>query len=147
MKSDFQKYLDENIVLSNAKDKNTLFYIFTAAKMKSGSQPETLKEDFELKNVLKVTEKFCKRIGTEAVHTIAETYKPIQIMLELGDGSKEKSVVVEKIRTIMDNLRKKLLEKQTNFSEYYKIKCAFEDFTNSKEMTDFFESLPTTENE
>lgn len=143
MKTEYQKFVNENIILASAKDKNSIYYVFTAAKLKSGKTPSSLKEDIELKNILEKTEQFCYDIGVESVYRLTEVYKPIQIMLEFDNTEKRKDVLVNKIKDILQLFRNVVLEKQENFSSFYKLERIFDEFEESKEMRCFLESLIT----
>lgn len=143
MKSEYQKFVNENIILSSAKEKNSIYYIFTAAKLKSIKDPNALKEDFALNNILEKTEQFCYDIGVESVYKLSEIYKPIQIMLEFDNTQNKKDVLVNKIKDILQLYRNVVLENQENFSSFYRLERMFDDFEESKEMRCFLESLNT----
>lgn len=138
--TDYRKFLKENMNIPTTQDKNPMFYVFTAARLGGKKQPEELGDDWALKEVIGRVEKLCSEIGSKAVNGIVADFKPISIMVELGDCKNSKSIKTS-IEHIFDLFKQNCTAELDKFSDFYKIDKAFDDFLKSDEYKDFLKSL------
>lgn len=138
--ADYQKFLKENMKIPVTQDKNPMFYVFTAARLGGKKVPEEIGDDWALKAVLDRVDKLCKEIGSNIVSTIVNEYKPISIMVELGD-LKTAQQIKKSIENIFSMFKQTSTCDLKKFSDYYKVDTAFKDFMKSDELKDFFKSL------
>lgn len=140
MLSEYQKFLNENMSIPAAQDKNPMFYVFTAARLNGKKQDEDIDKDDILKNVMKRVEDLCKELGADTVNRISDTYKPVSIMVELNDCSGKKQIksAIERIFSWFKQYATSELKK---FSDYYRIESAFKTFMDSEELEKFFGSI------
>lgn len=138
--TDYKKFLKENMNIPTTQDKNPMYYVFTAARLGGKKQPEELGDDWALKEIIGRVEKLCGEIGSKAVNGIVADFKPISIMVELGD-CKSSSSVKSSIERIFGLFKQHSTAELEKFSDYFKIDKAFDDFLKSDEYKDFIKSL------
>lgn len=139
--TEYQKFLNENMKIPAAQDKNPMFYVFTAARLNGKKLPEEIGDDWALKAVIERVEKLCREIGNDAVSAIIKDFKPISIMIELGDCGKNTKKLKASIQKIYGWFKQRSTAELAKFSDYYRIDKAFNDFMVSEELRDFLGTL------
>jgi PHD/YefM family antitoxin component YafN of YafNO toxin-antitoxin module len=136
----FTAFINEKSdLLTRMREKNPLFYIFTAGKLKSGSVPETLQNDFTLRAVYQKADELSKKLGRLNVKILANNWPAAIVLIRFEEYSKQKPEEV--IRRILKEMQHYLYTTSLEFSKAYEIEQNFKEFVNSKEVEDYFVSI------
>ena len=139
----FITYIKENSdLLNDDDDKNPLFYLPVIIKVSAGKTTEELKDDYQLKSLLNQIEKLKKNIGKTNIKNLSGVFIPAMIIdrKELED-CKTKNSYKEFCKSVLKEMKIAIISSIHSFNESYKISKSIEEFENSKEFEDFFNTL------
>lgn len=126
-------------ILTSTRDRNPLFYLFVAAKLKAGSNTVDLQTDYILKQVFSKAEWLSNKLGKENVKILSNNWPPAIILIKLEEYTNRKPESV--VKKVLQDMQRYLMGLSNEFSKSYEIENNFKEFINSKEVEDYFVSI------
>jgi len=134
------EYINESSdILTSTQDKNPLFYLFVAGKIKAGKDPSELQTDFILKQVFNQADKLSKKLGKEKIKILSNNWQPGIVLIRFEEFTRSKPEDV--VKKVLKEMQHYLMGISAEFSESLEIETLFKDFINSKDVEDYFVSI------
>lgn len=129
------QYLKESTEFYNKED-NPLYYLFIIPKLVK-SDPETVKQDEDLKNLINFIEENCSGL---AVAKLKKEYSPIYFMNMFSTNTVKKNAV-EWINEYLNAFEKLIAGEEKDFIKAYKVHKTFDLIRESDVLKTYYKNL------
>jgi len=132
------KFIEKNSdILTSTQDKNPMFYIFIAAKLRASNKCQNLDKNIEIKHLFDKIEKICDELGPTNIKILTNHFKPENI-IEIFNRCTN---IEYAIKEILISMKYELAILENTFSEAMKIEYIFKDLLESDEYKKFLGTL------